>query len=166
MKTRSATDLKGHIWESLGRASVSVRMELPKRALSLDMILGRTQGFSVWQSVSRRFFSCCFEALSGTADEAMLFLVEVWSFQGGVWGPPESLQSCDPVVVSVPASPQINMIQGIVAEINAQTGESECRYYKERLLYLEESQRDLLIERSRVLTCHGDLKNNRGAVSV
>ncbi|XP_064160648.1 rho guanine nucleotide exchange factor 3 isoform X1 [Anguilla rostrata] len=57
----------------------------------------------------------------------------------------------------------INIIQGIVAEINAQTGESECRYYKERLLYLEESQRDLLIDRSRVLTCHGDLKNNRGA---
>ncbi|KAJ8258365.1 hypothetical protein COCON_G00173770 [Conger conger] len=57
----------------------------------------------------------------------------------------------------------INMIQGIVAEINLQTGESECRYYRERLLYLDESQRDLLIERSRVLTCHGDLKNNRGA---
>ncbi|KAJ8404111.1 hypothetical protein AAFF_G00344610 [Aldrovandia affinis] len=57
----------------------------------------------------------------------------------------------------------IDMIQGIVAEINVQTGESECRYYKERLLYLEESQRDLLIDRSRVLTCHGELKNNRGA---
>uniref|UniRef100_A0A8C9T249 Rho guanine nucleotide exchange factor 3 n=1 Tax=Scleropages formosus TaxID=113540 RepID=A0A8C9T249_SCLFO len=57
----------------------------------------------------------------------------------------------------------INMIQGIVAEINMQTGESECRYYKERLLYLEESQRDLLIESSRVLSCHGELKNNRGA---
>ncbi|KAG9337077.1 hypothetical protein JZ751_029845 [Albula glossodonta] len=56
-----------------------------------------------------------------------------------------------------------DMIQGIVAEINVQTGESECRYYKERLLYLEESQRDLLIDRSRVLTCHGELKNNRGA---
>ncbi|KAI1890349.1 hypothetical protein AGOR_G00152820 [Albula goreensis] len=56
-----------------------------------------------------------------------------------------------------------DMIQGIVAEINVQTGESECRYYKERLLYLEESQRDLLIDSSRVLTCHGELKNNRGA---
>src|SRR4029434_3765836 len=59
----------------------------------------------------------------------------------------------------------MNMIQHIVAEINAQTGESECRYYKERLLYLEDNQRDLLIDSSRILTCHGDLKNNRGAVS-
>lgn len=58
------------------------------------------------------------------------------------------------------------MIQSIVAEINVKTGESECRYYKERLLYLEESQRDLLIDSSRILSCHGELKNNRGAVSV
>ncbi|XP_037388361.1 rho guanine nucleotide exchange factor 3 isoform X2 [Pygocentrus nattereri] len=57
----------------------------------------------------------------------------------------------------------INMIQSIVAEINTQTGESECRYYKERLLYLEESQRDMLIDSSRILSCHGELKNNRGA---
>jgi hypothetical protein len=57
------------------------------------------------------------------------------------------------------------MIQSIVAEINTQTGESECRFYKERLLYLEGSQRDLLIDSSRVLSCHGELKNNRGAVS-
>lgn len=61
---------------------------------------------------------------------------------------------------------QINMIQSIVAEINIKTGESECRYYKERLLYLEESQRDLLIDSSRILSCHGELKNNRGAVSI
>lgn len=58
------------------------------------------------------------------------------------------------------------MIQSIVAEINTQTGESECRYYKERLLYLEESQRDMLIDSSRILSCHGELKNNRGAVSI
>lgn len=58
------------------------------------------------------------------------------------------------------------MIQSIVAEINIKTGESECRYYKERLLYLEESQRDLLIDSSRILSCHGELKNNRGAVSI
>lgn len=58
------------------------------------------------------------------------------------------------------------MIQSIVAEINIKTGESECHYYKERLLYLEESQRDLLIDSSRILSCHGELKNNRGAVSL
>jgi hypothetical protein len=52
-----------------------------------------------------------------------------------------------------------------VAEINTKTGESECRYYKERLLYLEEGQKDSLIDSSRVLCCHGELKNNRGVVS-
>ncbi|NXM23833.1 ARHG3 factor, partial [Oxyruncus cristatus] len=56
----------------------------------------------------------------------------------------------------------INIIQGIVAEINIKTGESECRYYKERLIYLEEGQRDSLIDNSRALCCHGELKNNRG----
>ncbi|XP_074055232.1 rho guanine nucleotide exchange factor 3 isoform X2 [Macrotis lagotis] len=56
----------------------------------------------------------------------------------------------------------INIIQGIVAEINTKTGESECRYYKERLIYLEEGQKDSLIDSSRVLCCHGELKNNRG----
>ncbi|NWQ79033.1 ARHG3 factor, partial [Columbina picui] len=56
----------------------------------------------------------------------------------------------------------INIIQGIVAEINIKTGESECQYYKERLIYLEEGQRDALIDNSRVLCCHGELKNNRG----
>ncbi|KAK7137412.1 hypothetical protein R3I93_017482 [Phoxinus phoxinus] len=57
----------------------------------------------------------------------------------------------------------INMIQSIVADINTQTGESECRFYKERLLYLESGQKDLLIDSSRILSCHGELKNNRGA---
>ncbi|XP_072136520.1 rho guanine nucleotide exchange factor 3 isoform X2 [Mobula birostris] len=57
----------------------------------------------------------------------------------------------------------INIVQGIVAEINKKTGESECQYYKERLVFLEESQKDPLIENSKVLCCHGDLKNNRGA---
>lgn len=56
------------------------------------------------------------------------------------------------------------MIQSIVADINTQTGESECRYYKERLLYPENGQKDLLIDSSRILSCHGELKNNRGAV--
>uniref|UniRef100_V9KDK6 Rho guanine nucleotide exchange factor 3 n=1 Tax=Callorhinchus milii TaxID=7868 RepID=V9KDK6_CALMI len=56
----------------------------------------------------------------------------------------------------------INIVQGIVAEINKKTGESECQYYKERLSFPEESQRDPLINNSKVLCCHGDLKNNRG----
>lgn len=61
---------------------------------------------------------------------------------------------------------QINMVQGIVAEINVKTGESECHYYKERLIYLDECQKDPLIDNSRALSCHGELKNNRGAVSM
>ncbi|XP_056380399.1 rho guanine nucleotide exchange factor 3 isoform X1 [Hyla sarda] len=57
----------------------------------------------------------------------------------------------------------INIVQGIVTEINMKTGESECHYYKERLIYLEDGQRDPLIDNSRALSCHGELKNNRGA---
>lgn len=57
------------------------------------------------------------------------------------------------------------MVQSVVADINRQTGESECQYYKERLLYSEEGQRDQLIDRSKTLCCHGELKNNRGVVS-
>ncbi|KAJ7316865.1 hypothetical protein JRQ81_003027 [Phrynocephalus forsythii] len=56
----------------------------------------------------------------------------------------------------------INIIQGIVAEINKKTGESECQYYKERLIYLDEDLKDSLIDDSRIVCCHGELKNNRG----
>ncbi|MEQ2170099.1 Rho guanine nucleotide exchange factor 3 [Goodea atripinnis] len=54
------------------------------------------------------------------------------------------------------------MVQNVVADINRQTGESECQYYKDRLLYSEDGQRDELIDRSKTLNCHGELKNNRG----
>ncbi|XP_053724976.1 rho guanine nucleotide exchange factor 3 isoform X2 [Synchiropus splendidus] len=54
------------------------------------------------------------------------------------------------------------MVQNVVADINRQTGESECQYYKDRLLYTEEGLRHELIERSKTLSCHGELKNNRG----
>ncbi|XP_037304122.2 rho guanine nucleotide exchange factor 3 isoform X3 [Pungitius pungitius] len=54
------------------------------------------------------------------------------------------------------------MVQSVVADINRRTGESECQYYKDRLLYSGDGQRDELIARSRTLTCHGELKNNRG----
>ncbi|XP_063766764.1 rho guanine nucleotide exchange factor 3 isoform X2 [Eleginops maclovinus] len=54
------------------------------------------------------------------------------------------------------------MVQSVVGDINRRTGESECQYYKDRLLYTEEGQRDELIDRSRTLSCHGELKNNRG----
>ncbi|XP_023279998.1 rho guanine nucleotide exchange factor 3 isoform X2 [Seriola lalandi dorsalis] len=54
------------------------------------------------------------------------------------------------------------MVQSVVADINRRTGESECQYYKDRLLYMEDGQRDELIDQSRTLSCHGELKNNRG----
>uniref|UniRef100_A0A667XZR2 Rho guanine nucleotide exchange factor 3 n=1 Tax=Myripristis murdjan TaxID=586833 RepID=A0A667XZR2_9TELE len=55
------------------------------------------------------------------------------------------------------------MVQSVVADINRRTGESECQYYKDRLLYTEDGRRDGLIDRSKTLSCHGELKNNRGA---
>nr|XP_061796869.1 rho guanine nucleotide exchange factor 3-like isoform X1 [Nerophis lumbriciformis] len=54
------------------------------------------------------------------------------------------------------------MVQSVVADTNRRTGESECQFYKDRLLYSEVGLRDALIERSRTLSCHGELKNNRG----
>lgn len=54
------------------------------------------------------------------------------------------------------------MVQSVVADINRRTGESECQYYKDRLLYTEDGMKDGLIDRSRTLSCHGELKNNRG----
>ncbi|XP_061689597.1 rho guanine nucleotide exchange factor 3 isoform X8 [Syngnathoides biaculeatus] len=56
----------------------------------------------------------------------------------------------------------ILMVQNVVADINRRTGESECQFYKDRLLYADAGQRDALIQRSRTLSCHGELKNNRG----
>ena len=58
------------------------------------------------------------------------------------------------------------MVQSVVADINRRTGESECQSFKDRLLYAEVGQRDGLIDRSRTLSCHGELKNNRGLVSI
>ncbi|XP_062264841.1 rho guanine nucleotide exchange factor 3 isoform X1 [Platichthys flesus] len=54
------------------------------------------------------------------------------------------------------------MVQSVVADINRRTGESECQSFKDRLLYSEVGQRSELIDRSRTLSCHGELKNNRG----
>ncbi|XP_057701416.1 rho guanine nucleotide exchange factor 3 isoform X1 [Corythoichthys intestinalis] len=56
----------------------------------------------------------------------------------------------------------MQMIQSVLADINRCTGESECQFYKDRLLYAEVGQSDALIQRSRTLCCHGELKNNRG----
>lgn len=59
---------------------------------------------------------------------------------------------------------QLEVIQGIVAEVNTKTGEAECQFYRRGLNYLEESQRLPEIQLSRFLYCHGELKSTKGQV--
>ncbi|XP_003410647.1 neuroepithelial cell-transforming gene 1 protein [Loxodonta africana] len=54
------------------------------------------------------------------------------------------------------------IIQGVLSDINLKKGESECQYYIDKLEYLDEKQRDPRIEASKVLLCHGELKNKNG----
>ncbi|XP_058047824.1 neuroepithelial cell-transforming gene 1 protein isoform X2 [Ahaetulla prasina] len=56
----------------------------------------------------------------------------------------------------------IGLIQGVLSDINLKKGESECQYYIDKLEYLDEKQRDPRIEASKVLLCHGELKNKNG----
>ncbi|XP_007655163.1 neuroepithelial cell-transforming gene 1 protein [Ornithorhynchus anatinus] len=56
----------------------------------------------------------------------------------------------------------ILIIQGVLSDINVKKGESECQYYIDKLEYLDEKQRDPRIEASKVLLCHGELKNKNG----
>ncbi|XP_075408550.1 neuroepithelial cell-transforming gene 1 protein isoform X2 [Tenrec ecaudatus] len=54
------------------------------------------------------------------------------------------------------------IIQGVLSDINLKKGESECQYYLDKLEYLDEKQKDPRIEASKVLLCHGALKNKHG----
>ncbi|XP_063304362.1 neuroepithelial cell-transforming gene 1 protein isoform X1 [Pelobates fuscus] len=54
------------------------------------------------------------------------------------------------------------LIQGVLSDINLKKGESECQYYIEQLEYLEDKQKDPRIDSSKVLLCHGELKNKNG----
>ncbi|XP_004379778.1 neuroepithelial cell-transforming gene 1 protein isoform X1 [Trichechus manatus latirostris] len=54
------------------------------------------------------------------------------------------------------------IIQEVLSDINLKKGESECQYYIDKLEYLDEKQRDPRIEASKVLLCHGELKNKNG----
>lgn len=56
----------------------------------------------------------------------------------------------------------ISIIQGVLSDINFKKGESECQYYIDKLEYLDDRQRDERIKASRVLHCHGELKNKNG----
>lgn len=60
---------------------------------------------------------------------------------------------------------QLELIQGIVAEVNNKTGEAECQFYRRGLFYLDETQRLDEIQLSRFLYCHGELKSTKGQVS-
>ncbi|XP_029472757.1 neuroepithelial cell-transforming gene 1 protein [Rhinatrema bivittatum] len=68
--------------------------------------------------------------------------------------------SDDPDVESLEEA--ISIIQGVLSDINVKKGESECQYYIDKLEYLDEKQRDPRIEASKVLLCHGELRNKSG----
>uniref|UniRef100_A0A7N6FFU3 Neuroepithelial cell transforming 1 n=1 Tax=Anabas testudineus TaxID=64144 RepID=A0A7N6FFU3_ANATE len=57
----------------------------------------------------------------------------------------------------------ITIIQEILSEINVRKGESECKYYIDKLEYLDEKQRDPLIDNCKTLLCHGELRNKSGS---
>ncbi|XP_054844117.1 neuroepithelial cell-transforming gene 1 protein isoform X2 [Eublepharis macularius] len=56
----------------------------------------------------------------------------------------------------------VSIIQGVLSDINLKKGESECQYYIDKLEYLDDKQKDPRIEASKVLLCHGELKNKNG----
>ncbi|XP_069842371.1 rho guanine nucleotide exchange factor 3-like isoform X3 [Dendropsophus ebraccatus] len=59
-------------------------------------------------------------------------------------------------------SQAVSVIQAIITMINHKAGEAECEYYRKRLCYLYENQGEEDVACSRLLLCHGELKNNKG----
>ncbi|KAL0968745.1 hypothetical protein UPYG_G00271160 [Umbra pygmaea] len=57
----------------------------------------------------------------------------------------------------------ITIIQGVLSDINTRKGESDCQYYIDKLEYLDERQRDPLIDSCKALLCHGELRNKSGS---
>uniref|UniRef100_A0A3P9HIA3 Neuroepithelial cell transforming 1 n=1 Tax=Oryzias latipes TaxID=8090 RepID=A0A3P9HIA3_ORYLA len=57
----------------------------------------------------------------------------------------------------------ITIIQEILSDINVRKGESECQYYIDKLEYLDEKQRDPLIDNCKTLLCHGELRTKSGS---
>ncbi|XP_038164874.1 neuroepithelial cell-transforming gene 1 protein-like [Cyprinodon tularosa] len=57
----------------------------------------------------------------------------------------------------------ITIIQDILSDINVRKGESECQYYIDKLEFLDEKQRDPLIDECRTLLCHGELRTKSGS---
>ncbi|XP_075998385.1 neuroepithelial cell-transforming gene 1 protein-like [Genypterus blacodes] len=56
----------------------------------------------------------------------------------------------------------ITIIQEILSDINMRKGESECQYYIDKLEYLDDKQRDPLIDNCKIVLCHGELRNKSG----
>lgn len=52
-----------------------------------------------------------------------------------------------------------------MSDINMRKGESECQYYIDKLEFLDDKQRDPLIDNCKTLLCHGELRTKSGSVS-
>ncbi|XP_051917892.1 neuroepithelial cell-transforming gene 1 protein-like [Hippocampus zosterae] len=57
----------------------------------------------------------------------------------------------------------VAIIQEILSDINVRKGERECRYYADKLEYLDDKQRHPLIDSCTSLLCHGELRNKSGS---
>lgn len=67
-------------------------------------------------------------------------------------------------MINLPLNMQLTIIQEILSNINMRKGESECQYYIDKLEYLDDKQRDPLIDNCKTLHCHGELRNKSGSV--
>ncbi|XP_037538923.1 neuroepithelial cell-transforming gene 1 protein [Nematolebias whitei] len=56
----------------------------------------------------------------------------------------------------------IIIIQDILSDINVRKGESECQYYINKLEFLDDKQRDPLLDKCKTLLCHGELRTKSG----
>ncbi|XP_078730416.1 rho guanine nucleotide exchange factor 3-like [Lampetra fluviatilis] len=63
---------------------------------------------------------------------------------------------------AAPLTRALDVMQGILGEMNTRAGESECRHYMGLLEYVDPRHRDPLIAAARSLCCHGELRNHRG----
>ena len=57
-------------------------------------------------------------------------------------------------------------VEDVISEVDAQTGEAKCQFTKSKLEYLDDKQKNRLIDESQVILCDGVLKNNRGTVCM
>lgn len=69
-------------------------------------------------------------------------------------------------LIAAPLITQITIIQEVLSDINIRKGESECQYYIDKLEYLDDKQRDPLIDNCKTLLCHGELRNKSGSVRI